>query len=319
MGKNLPAKKYKVGNPTTRKLRFVWDAGPAGNTVSFDLAKSLSALNSRSYAQGLYYYVNSVTVHNTGGCSFIFSTAPDTWVTRAAYKRAKAKWDKMNAQAANGSGKAIYPKWHDFKIQLQNGETTLEPRNAVGTPSPINYTNDEWALSKFVTQDPDMSGATPGDVHNADEFTAHLLGGHQGTAGAYTSLGIIRSYTDTRGRNTDDTPNFSSAMETDPLATMFDPAGVFDEIRENLDEDNDRAPYNADGHAGASSAGDLFLVEQAATGDGGGAMSRTGGFRVPFGLLKCTTAASGATEVNSVSICIEVAAGPYHGVYAENP
>jgi hypothetical protein len=46
-------------------------------------------------------------------------------------------------------------------------------------------------------------------------------------------------------------------------------------------------------------------------------MATMPGFCVPFGLLEVLTTASGGGSDNGITVMIEMAPGPYHGVYAE--
>lgn len=322
MGRNLPAKRYKKSNPTQRTLRFLWEAGDSENSVYIDIAKSLSAINSKAYRQGLYYYVSKITVQNSGNCWFRFNTLPDTYVTQNAWKRGKKVWDKMNRIAAGDSGRSIYPAYHDFKVAMSSAGAA-QPGSVLETISAIDATTiawipDEWALSKYVSGDPVDGAATPSDAHFADEFVAHMLGGDSPSSGTnLTSVGLIRSYCRTRAQRTDDTPVISADSDDDVLANLFDFGDSFDEIRDNLDEINDLAPYDADGKPGTASVFETVIQSQCATGLDAGQVAVASGFCVPFGLLQVTT--KGGTDVGAVEILIELAPGPYHGVFAENP
>lgn len=306
-------------------MRFFWNPGSdSENTVYICIAKSLSAINSKAYRQGLYYYVNKITVQNSGNCWFRFNTVPDTYVIRNAWKRGKALWDKMNKMAAGSSGRSIYPKWHDFKVSMTGG-ASAQLSQTLQTISALDNSNtawipDEWEPSKFVSGDPVDGAATPDAAHFADEFVAHMLGSNTSSSATnLTSVGLVRSYTHTRAIQTDDRPVISSASDDDVLANLFDYGDTYDEIRANLDDINDLAPYDADAKPGAASANETCIQSQCATGHDAGQVAVAPGFCVPFGLLQVTTVGSGETPVGNVEIVIELAPGPYHGVFAENP
>ena len=87
MQSNLPAKKYKKGSPAQIRLSF---EVPAGRVTRFiDIAQALSAINRKAYRQGVYYYVNSVEMYDNSVQITNLHVIPDTWITRAAYRRAK--------------------------------------------------------------------------------------------------------------------------------------------------------------------------------------------------------------------------------------
>jgi hypothetical protein len=73
----------------SRYLRYqLVNSANSGTETShyIDLAKDLSAINRRLYRQGKVYQIAniSITSRNTTGGLVSFSTAGDTWVTRAA-------------------------------------------------------------------------------------------------------------------------------------------------------------------------------------------------------------------------------------------
>lgn len=324
---NLPAKKYKAGERTERTLVFKWDAGDgeSTNTKYIDLAQSLSIANRRHYRQGLYYYVQSAYFVNGSEAHCQINTIPDNWQTARAWARGFRKFQKMNALAANGSGGAVYPKYHDFKVRMTSSvtsATTMTP--AYGSvDSSTAYASDEWVYSKFVTADP---GTT--DPQEVDAFTAHMLGGHDTGAGTgsssnpdnFDSIGLIRSLGDTWPYSVSSSgePTHDADFDTDPLGNLFDAGDNMDDVRLNLDQDNDLPPYDRDTMTGATSHAEGSIVATFRTSSGAGAMIQSPGFCAPLGLLQVQTADFGAsTSVGQVTLVLEMAPGPYHGVYAE--
>lgn len=325
-GNNLPAKKYKAGERTELKLHYRFDCGDGDSmTVKYiDLAKSLSQVNRRFYRQGLYYYVSSVTFSNGTECYVQFNTIPDTWMTKLAWKRGFQQWSKMNRLAA--SPDSVYPKYHDFKIMINSSATStldVEYGDVQGT---TNYSSDDWVISKFVTMDPTMTDTgsyQQQDDDDPDVFTAHMLGPHTGTgspaAVPWTSIGLLRSLNDVWRRDpTEGVPSLDADMDTDPIANLFDAADIFDDVRLNMDQDNDEPPYNHDSMIGASSSTETVLSRILRTGSGGAAFASGPGFCVPFGLIELTVTDFGAgTSVDDVEVIIEMVPGSYHGVHAE--
>ncbi len=314
---NLPAKRYKAGERTERTLRFAWAAGNDGDVRYIDIAKALSAVNRRAYRQGLYYYVAKATFVNGSDAHCQINTIPDTWMSKVSWVRAFKKWSKMNAMAANGSGGMIYPKYHDFKTQMVNGVTILDPVSA-DFAAAVTYTSDEWVTSKFVTADPGTS-----DPQTVDTFVSHMLGPTVAGGGApdvHVSVGLIRSAQDTwRLQPAAGTPELDADMDTDPLGNLFDAGDNMDDIRLNLDQDNDLTPYDANSWTGGASRHEVSTVATARTSTGAGARSIMDGFCAPLGLLEIdvTDFGSGASTVDNVELILELVPGPYHGVYAE--
>ena len=321
---NLPAKKYKAGERTETRLRFLWDAGDGNSTDTryFDIAKALSMVNRRAYRQGLYYYVASIEFSNGTEAYAQVNTLPDTWQTKLAWQRGFKNWSKMNRLAAAGDN--IYPKYHDFKTQMIHGVTIQDPIYG-DLDSSTAYTADDWVTSDFITEDPYLHGGaasdTPVEAHNADSFVSHMLGPHIGSSGAWTSVGLIRSLNDVWPRDGNETagqPELEADADTDPIAALFDSADTTDDVRLNLDTDNDAPPYNIDAMTGSASVEETWSRAIVRTSAGAGALARAPGFCVPLGLLQVNTADFNAeTSVGTVEMIINLVPGTYHGVYAE--
>lgn len=331
MGKNLPAKKHTIGNPTQLKLRYILNHNAnalAGNNDShfIDIARGLSAVNRRFYRQGLYYHVASVTVHDSNQNVWCkFATAPDTYWTKNAWIRGFRAWSKMNSKAAeaaqmNGDDLALGGKYHDFKIFLNNNHRLHQQADpVVDVPNPIgsqdyvgtdinDLFNDflpvtqevlygDWDYSEFRTQDPP-----------SDPTWIHLLGPHEEGAVYTDSYGLITGYFETKNQVPSELPVQDADLNTDYIANLFDSSDEFDDIIQDLEEKNDAPPYRQD-----LIAQDTMVQEQTANSAGAGAVTRTGGFTVPFGLLEVIT--NSATD-GKVEVVIELTAGTYNGVAA---
>ncbi len=317
---NLPAKKHKAGERTELSLRFVWNAGDGNttNTIYIDLAKALSMVNRRAYRQGLYYYVASVEFSNGSEAYCQVNTLPDTWMTKQAWIRGFKIWSKMNRIAAADGHP--YPKYHDFKTQMINGVSITDPgygdidSDGGGTGIPDAYTADDWVISDYVTDDP--PGSDPSAV---DTFTSHMLGPHVGSAGSWTSIGLLRSLNDTWAyQPAEGVPSIDGDADTDPLGNLFDAGDSHDDVRLNLDQDNDEPPYNHDAMIGASSVEETVIKAILRTGLGGAALARAPGFCAPLGLLQVNVSDFGAgSSVGIVELKINMVPGTYNGVYAE--
>ena len=288
-GANLPAKKYSKKSPTVTRLSFEFD----GATTQFiDIAKALSAVNRRFYRQGVYYYVNSVEIYNNETGVVDLHTAPDTWITKNAHQRGFKLFQKMNALVDDVSAVGR-PKYHDFKVYLN------DLHRSTGSALPQSYTInagaqaitvDEWEYSTFSSADDDQDG-----IANADEFKVHLLGGHSGSPSNWTSVGLIKSYAESRVTVQNQAPNDDNVDETDPLINIFDFSSEeqMNDIISNLETSNDQPPYNYDNYLGET-VSTMQHVARIGTEVGVGRVGRASGFCAPFGLIcvECTPSRS---------------------------
>lgn len=335
MGKNLPSKTHSVGQPTQRYLRFILDHAPetvAGNNKShfIDLARALSACNRRFYRAGLYYHVSGVTVHDSNQNAWVkFATAPDTWITKNAWIRGFRAWSKMNSRAAAAAGAddlAIAGSYHDFKVYLNDAHRSAPLLNPIGsrdyasvggsfpewilTPAADPFGCDEWTYSKFISEEPNTS-----DPQDVDTFDIKLLGDHiagAGGADAYEAIGLIESYRESRVTVPEYSPILASGTSTDPIMNLFDSADTQDNILQDLEDDSDQPPYDWNYYPGQGT-NQTVIVAQTANSAGAGAVTRTPGFVVPFGLLEIIT---NSPVAGQIEVVLEMTPGSYHGVAA---
>lgn len=306
---NYPAKKYAKGTPAQIRLEFEFEGGA---TQFIDISMALSSINRRMARQGCYYYINSVELYNNEDAFVDIHTLPDTWVTRSAYRRAKGIFDKMN-QLVLENNVTLVPKYHDFKVYMNNlhrltgsANPSLHYINAAATA----YAPDEWAYSQIVSADDDGDA-----IQQADNFYLHMLGAHAGAASNWESVGVIRSYADTRVEpDTSGSPVLPSTVAADPLLNVFDYSSEeqFNDIVTRLDEDNDETPYDANSYVGELS-GSMQHVGRLVTTATLGRKDQIDGFCAPCGLI-CVDPQATATAYR---IVINLAPGTYHGVYAE--
>lgn len=305
---NLPSKRNKKKNPTVTRLSFECSGG---STEFIDIGLALSIINRKFFRAGLYYYVNSVEVYNNETGVVDFHTAPDNWITRNAHTRGSRIFDKMNELVDPPLSHGVKPRYHDFKVFLTDLHRTsgsLRPSLHGINGAATQYSADDWEYSKFVSADDDQD-----PVANADEFYAHLLGAHSGSASNWTSIGLIESYEDSRAQVPDTSPTVPVDLDSDPLVNIFDFSSEeqFNDIMSNLRDDNDAPPYNADNYVG--SAGHMQHVARIGTEIGVGRVGRASGFCAPFGLI-CVDPHGVSTAFRVV---INLAVGDYKGVYAE--
>ncbi len=315
------ASKKRTTTPAVRHLRYeLTNSGSAGTETShfIDLARDLSAINRRLYRQGRSYHVKRITVvssntiagypgpdaaaqQNAGRISF--STAPDSWVARGAWKRGFKTFNLMNKEATHNLTNDIAGKWADFKVYLSTDHyaaTDLIPKDNGGGALSMG----EWNYSDYVSPD----GTTSDDT-----FRIHLLGNHDGSVGAWNSVGLIRSFGETRSTVDFDQPNVPGEASEDPLLNVFDYGTTIDEVIDKLEADNDNPPYSITDYPG----GETNMPKPIVMADGAIANGSVtvGGFNALCGLIEIESTSPIANDVYSV--LVELAPGKYRGIKAE--
>lgn len=291
----------------------------AGAEVSrfVDLAHDLSLVNRRLYRQGKHYFIKKITVtsRNTTNGLVSVSAAPNSWVVSAAWKKAFTLWNQMRKGhgGAPGSGlpRGVTPAtWADFKVYLSNDHrtgTVVHPMDNGGNV--VSTSLSDWVYSKY--QSPD--GAT-----GADEFTAHLLGADVGSAGSFTSVGIVQGYEDSR--RTVEQDQTDDPMNTDTwMINLFDDGTTLDEIADDLRADGDLPPYTLNLYPGGSTNLPKPLVQQLKSMvpnylNGQTSSVTLGGVHAPCGLLEFELQSD--VENDIFDVLVEVVSGDYKGVKA---
>lgn len=325
-----------------RHLRYeITNSGASGTETSHyvDLARDLSAINRQLMRQGRVYRVKRVsvvssnTIAGVGGywypgppgapglidrdAGFISaSVVPTGWVQQKAWKRGFDAWNKMRKAAIAVTG-ATYPKarWADFKVYLSDDHRTgtkLVPLDNGGNQLQLG----EWTYSELTTPD----GTT-----TADAFQLHMLGDHVGAAGSRTSVGLIRSFGETRYNlfAEPSSNNLDSDASDDPLANLFDDGTQVDEVLDDYSSENNLPPY-AVAAVGGSTVGDYYVggqtnmpkpivVSHGTLGADG--RCTLAGFDAMCGLIEFEAKSPIANDVYSV--LVELAEGTYKGVRAE--
>ena len=308
-GANLPAKKYTKSSPTVTRLSFEFDGG---GTQYIDIGLALSTINRKFYRAGLYYYINSVEIYNNEAGVVDLHTLPDTWVTKNSHARGLKLFSKMNA-LVDGVSTIGRPKYHDFKVFM---DTRHASQGASALPATYDInggyylrTPDDWDYSRFVSADDDQDGTA-----NADQFKVHMIGDHQGSSSNWTSVGLIKSYSESRITVPAEDPQSAQISSADPLINLFDFSSEeqMNEIVDILNYDNDNAPYDYNNYVGVGNAS-MQHVARIGTEQGINRIGRAAGFCAPFGLI-CVDPIGVSTAFRVV---LNLAVGTYHGVYAE--
>lgn len=305
-------------SPSVRHLRYQLTANQAETSHFIDLARDLSLVNRRLYRQGKHYFVKKITVtsRNSNNGLVSVSAAPTSWIVSAAWKKAFRLWNSMREGhgGAPGSGlpRGVTPaKWADFKVYL-----STDHRSAT-MPLPIDNGNNavitntsEWIYARFVS---------PDGTAGADEFEAHLLGPDVGSAGAFTSVGIVQGYKESRRTVMQDTSG--AEIDTDSwMINLFDDGTTLDEVADDLKEDGDLPPYDLDSYTGGASNMPKPIVQQMKSLVQSAALPNSapsivlGSVQAPCGLLEFELQSD--SDSDTFDVLIEVAEGAYKGVKA---
>ena len=307
----------KSKTPAVRQLRYeVTNSGTPNTETSHyvDIARDLAAINRRMMAQGRVYHIGKITVvsRNTipspgQQAGFIsVSAAPNSWAVRNAALFGKQLFEKMKKRATQDAGLEIADgRYADFKIRgLHSGATSptfLVPVDNGGNALQLGT----WSYTQFTSPD----GTT-----GVDQYTCHLLGVHAGSGpGAYTSVGLVESYGNTRNTVSNDVPN-SIQDSDDPLANLFDDGTANDEIISDMTNQNDDPPYNINEYGGSAGNMPRPLVMQHGTLGQDGRVT-LGGLAAVHGLIEFEV--SSPIENDVYSILVELKEGSYKGIAAE--
>lgn len=312
----------KKHTPAVRHLRYELTNSGTPNTETshfIDLAKDLSAVNRRLYRQGRHYHVKRITVVSSNtpnvqweaaagaavssGARVSISTAPTSWITQMAWKRSFEVFKEMNKRATiNVAGADISGTWADFKVYLstdhRNG-TKLSPVDNGGNA----VSAGEWVYSRFISPD----GTT-----SEDEFDGVLLGDHVGSAGSRVSVGLVKSYGESRATVFNGSPNVPNISD-DPLLNVFDYGTEIDEVLNRLESDNDQPPYDIANYPGDDANMPKPIVAQDMTLSDGKAT--VGGFTAMCGLIEIESKSPVAND--TLSVLVELAPGKYRGINAD--
>ena len=228
---------------------------------------------------------------------------PSNWVSQKAHQRAKKTWDEMNKTATSQIAGDIQGTWADFKVymtQEHRAATLIRPLDNGGN----QYDLGEWEYTSLVTPD----GTT-----GADDFNLHMLGDHLGSVGAWNSVGLIKSYGESRATVTAGDPNVPGTAKDDPLVNVFDYGTAVDEVVDLLEYSNDNPPYDVDEYPGDDTNGPKpMVIQHAAIPEGACTIPAFSAF---CGLLEFEIKSPIASDVYSV--LIELAPGKYRGIKAE--
>ena len=297
--------------PAVRYLRYQFQLGTPNTEQSYyiDLARDLSAVNRRLMRQGRNYHIKSVSFISrdtpNSGNYVQLCTVPDSWSARGAWRRGFQLHNSMVAAATDKN--FARGKWDDFKVYMDVDMRTAAGLGTLLVPKDSannNVSLGEWTYAKYV--------APTAAAGVADEYNAHFLGDHGGAAGAYTSIGLIKSYGEGRA-TVNQSPRIQTNASDDPLVNLFDHGDTVNDILDNMENDADDPPYDIDNYGGDdANMPKAIVVKQTALVDG---KASVGGFSALCGLLEVE--AISALENDTITMIVELKEGNYRGIAAE--
>lgn len=304
------AAKNKTKTPAVRYLRYELTNSNSPDTETshfIDLAKGLSMVNRRLYRQGRDYHVKKITVVSSNtpnlGNRVSVATIPSGWPQHMAWKRGFQVWRDMYKNASQNISGDIEGTWSDFKVYLSNDMRSASVTNPLDNGGNA-YLVDEWAYSQYVSPD----GTTA-----EDSFTIHMLGDHSGSAGAWNSVGLVKSYGESRATVQAGSPAVPGEASDDPLVNVFDYGTEIDEVIDLMEGSNDLPPYDQASYPGDDANGPKPLIVQDTTlVDGRTVMS---GFTALCGLMEFEIKSAIPSDV--FSVLVELSPGNYRGIAAE--
>ena len=311
-----------IKTPTHRTLRIdlTHNTGSDANAFGYyedfhyiDISEQLSAINSRLYRQGRMYSIANITVHDKQGDAYVkFCTLPNTWPMHRAWATGFKNWLNMNAQTPTVGKAAAAGKYNDYRVFMNNDHRT--------DPDTPLFTDIEGGLIR--QSEHNYSRYFSSDGGSNDEFTAHMMGEHSGSAPNYTSVSLIEAYEETL--NQPITVNEEPDMATGVWNNLMEVATSNDDITDALSDDYDAAPWDTSVFPGqkdgaVSNAIAPWCARETHIASGTSPMSAVGGFDVPLGLMCVETATAKeypSSEPNIIGLQIELVPGKYKGVHA---
>ena len=310
-GSKRSSKKTAKITPANRYLRYELtnSATPGTETSHYiDLAHDLGKINRRLYRQGKDYHVKKITIVSSNTPNLdnrvSFATMGAGWVSQMAWKRGFHTWTQMNKDVQSLTSGQIAGTWSDFKVYLSNemrSGNILQPLDNGGNA----YLSGDWDYSELVS---------PKDTLTGDAFFLHMLGNHQTAGGLNVSVGLIKSYGESRATVNSGNPNVPNEASTDPLVNVFNYGETAQFVIQDLEEQNDIPPYDIASYPGDElNAPKPIIVQDTTIVDG---RATVGGFTARCGLIEIESKSPLGDDV--ISILVELSSGSYRGIKAES-
>lgn len=307
---------------TCDKLLFAFAHNPLAQDNYVDIAQCLSIVNRRMYRQGMNYAIGSIEFYARDGGFIEINSVPRTWVADNATSRGFFAWSAQRREVLKEQP-SMKSRWSDFKVFLDPQHVT---NGVLGNLTPIDSDGNPYALGEWIPSEivfPVDGGA--GGTTAANQQTMHVVGNNI-PAGNFqvnsgTSFSLIEAYANSRRTLQDPDPSTTGVSETtNPYATLSVPDAMYQDVAENLIDNNNSPPYDNDLYPGGElNAPVAEFVDSAIVSNYGDSTvfskAVVGGFVAPLGLLKISSRDFEADE--SISMIINLVPGNYKGILAE--
>ena len=304
---------------TTIALRT--DPTGSGSHKSYvDTARELSKINRRLYSQSrMYGYQGLTFIWRQNPASSLATiecsvrTAGNTWTVQNAHVKGEALWNQMQALVLEDNP-SISGKWHDFKLQLDGGQSNAREMSARDGNGTL-YASGEWNLSTYVMPQHEVS-LTTGEPLPAVEYTGLLIG--DDTA---TKRSLVKAYQDSRATLNANTPNVPAAMSDSFFNLLTDSGSQEPELATVIEGENDNPPYDLNNYSGGAVNAPAPVTVGYAAISNSEVDGRIGSFVAPCGLLQieiigydAAGAVVPAAQMPDIDILLHVAPGSYKGI-----
>ncbi len=217
------------------ELDLWFDINGASDQGFLDLAQCSSLVNRIALRQGYQYAVANMELISDNTCQLRISRLPEHWPCINAWEKAYHVWRESQDQVLDLEP-GILSKYADFKIFMNNNH---QIGGVVGNLIPrlhsLNFGGIEvydWDASEIQIPNDPIGGTTTG-------YNMHMVG-----ASTANSKGLITGYAASRARPQQIDPNVVDSSSTeDWYRQAFDVGEDLEEIREDIEDDNDSPPY----------------------------------------------------------------------------
>ncbi len=308
--------------PAVLDLYFETDISGAADYRSYiDTAHELSKVNRRLYSQERLYAYQGLTFiwkQNASQLATIectVRTAGNSWIVQNAYVKGRALWHEMQDLVLDDNP-SVKGKWHDFKVQLWEGQSTARTLAALDAAGDA-YKPGEWNLATFVMPQHEVN-PTSGEPLAAEEFTALLIGDDTST-----KRSLVKAYEESRSTVQSPMPNAPGGLADSFFSLLTDTGSQEPELADVIVDENDTPPYDLDEYPGSDTNAPTPVTVAYSAISYAEVDGRTPGFVAPCGLLEVEI--KGYTgdgtlveeaEMPDVGILLHVAPGMYKGVAA---
>jgi len=299
--------------------KFAIEIPAAPGTHFLDIGQIASLCNRKFYRQGMNWAVGNIEFWTNGDASLHITKLPNTWTMANAWTKSFALWKESQNQVLDVDGRDILGKYADFKIfydtdhQVNTVGGNLLPFGFATTGASAEY---DWDPTTYQVPNDPVSGTTT-------EYEIHAIGPSTGV-----SLGAIAGYAASRARPQQNDPNVvDSASPEDWMTALFDTGENLEEIRQDIEDDNDSPPYllGAPGSqleyypGGGSQATTMssYIQDILVTRSGTSLTSdNSGPFLAPCGLLRLDVQHQLDAPSESI-LFLELVPGPVKGLMAQ--